>query len=223
MPTHYEVLGVRPDADPETIRRAYVALAKANHPDRRQSDDPVARARAEERIRAANAAWHVLRDPARRRGYDRTLSTASAPGPAAPAAKPATGSPPRARGVVGARPAPSGVVVPAEHASLWTFVPVVVVLLLLGAILVVSAYASAGDDAQAPRGGDTRGSTVPGIDDCVLVAAAAEGRVPVPVPCGTTGALRVVAKVDTPRPCPPSLDQLPLSDQKTTLCLGLVP
>jgi len=70
--THYEILGVVPDADTETVRRAYVAVAKANHPDRRQSDDEARRARADERIRAANAAWHVLRDPERRADYDRS-------------------------------------------------------------------------------------------------------------------------------------------------------
>ena len=32
MPTHYETLGGPPEADAETIRRAYVALVKANHP-----------------------------------------------------------------------------------------------------------------------------------------------------------------------------------------------
>ena len=46
---------------------------------------------------------------------------------------------------------------------------------------------------------------------------------PAPVGCGTASALRVVAKVDTPRPCPPSTQPLPLSDNKTTLCLGVVP
>ena len=76
MPTHYETLGVPIEADTEAIRRAYVTVAKANHPDRRQSDDASRRARAEERIRAANAAWHVLRDPERRADYDRTLRLA---------------------------------------------------------------------------------------------------------------------------------------------------
>jgi DnaJ-class molecular chaperone len=65
VPTHYEVLGVDPGADTETIRRAYLMVAKATHPDRRQSDDPERVARAEEHIRLANAAWNVLRDTER--------------------------------------------------------------------------------------------------------------------------------------------------------------
>ena len=147
MPSHYEVLGVAEDADTETIRRAYVALAKANHPDRRQSDDAAARARAEERIRAANTAWNVLRDPERRRDYDLTLPGPS-PAPAAGGATArSTAATPRPSGVVGARPAPSGVVVPAERASLWKFAPIVILLAVLLGILIVSAYAQAGDDA----------------------------------------------------------------------------
>lgn len=228
MPSHYEVLGVPEDADPETIRRAYVALAKANHPDRRQSDDTAARARAEERIRAANTAWNVLRDPGRRREYDLSLPGPSEPGAAArtgaapSGASDASASRPRPSGVVGARPEPSGVMVPAERASLWKFAPIVVLLAVLLGILVVSAYAQAGDDAVAPTG-QAVDDLVPEIDDCVVVVLVEGVRAPARASCGTPGALRVVSKVDTPRPCPPSTQQLPLSDAKTTLCLGVVP
>lgn len=224
MPSHYEVLGVAEDADTETIRRAYVALAKANHPDRRLSDDAPARTRAEERIRAANTAWNVLRDPSRRRDYDLTL-----PGPSATtraggttATTAAASATPRPGGVVGARPQPSGVMVPAERASLWKFAPIVVLLTVLLGILIVSAYAQAGDDAVAPSS-PSGSELVPDIDDCVMVVLVDGVRAPAPASCGTAGALRVVSKVDTPRPCPPSTQQLPLSDAKTTLCLGVVP
>lgn len=220
MPTHYEVLGVPPDADAETIRAAYVALAKANHPDRRRGDDPDRRARAEARMRQANQAWHVLRDPARRRDYDLGLP---GPGGARPSSgtRPTTGRRPATAGV-GSRPAPpSGVVVPASHAGAWRWGPVVVLVVVLLGVLVISAYATSGGDAPAP--GSTESVAVPEVDDCVLVAVLASGRVPVPVACGTAGASRVVALVDTPRPCPPSTQQLPLSDNKTTLCLGVVP
>jgi hypothetical protein len=60
---------------------------------------------------------------------------------------------------------------------------------------------------------------VPAVDECVLVAFLAGSRVPVPVTCGTQGSFRVLSIVDTPRPCPSGSEQLPLSDQKTTLCL----
>lgn len=223
MPSHYEVLGVAEDADTETIRRAYLALAKANHPDRRQSDDASARARAEERIRAANTAWNVLRDPGRRREYDLSLPGPSAASPSGVASTTTAPAGSRPGGVVGARPAPSGVVVPAERAGLWKFAPIVVLLAVLLGILVVSAYAQAGDDAVAPSGSSSGSELVPDIDDCVMVVLVDGVRAPAPASCGTAGALRVVSKVDTPRPCPPSTEQLPLSDAKTTLCLGVLP
>ncbi len=217
MPTHYEVLGVAPDADTEAIRRAYVVVAKANHPDRRQRDDPPRRARAEERMRAANAAWHVLRDPQRRAEYDQSLrspgkghaTTASPPSPA-----------PTGASRVGSRPAPpSGVVVPAGHATLWRYAPIVVVLAVLVGLLVFSAYATSKDAATSP-GTQARVAT-PEVGDCVLVAALSGGQAPVPVSCGTQGAYQVRSTVATPRPCPTGTDvALALSDHETTLCLA---
>jgi hypothetical protein len=93
---------------------------------------------------------------------------------------------------------------------------VVIVVVLLG-ILVVSAYATS-RDGTAPADTLLRQS-VPAVDDCVLIRPLANGRVPVPTTCGTQGAYRVVSLADTPRPCPTGTEQLPLSDQKTTLCL----
>ena len=214
VPTHYEVLGVDPGADTETIRRAYVMVAKATHPDRRGSDDPERVARAEEHIRLANAAWNVLRDPGRRAEYDRSLRREPAAAPS-PADRPDDGP---TSGAAPDRPTPpSGHVVPTAEASIWRFAPIVVVLAVLLGILVVSAYATSRDET-APA--DTRArSQVPAVDECVLVAFLSGGRAPVPVTCGTQGSFRVVSLVDTPRPCPSGTEQLPLSDQKTTLCL----
>ncbi|HEY6532140.1 MAG TPA: J domain-containing protein [Acidimicrobiales bacterium] len=221
MPTHYEILGVASDADIETIRRAYVALAKANHPDRRQTEDDTRRARADERIRAANAAWHVLRDPQRRADYDRSLrhgssvgggSTATAAsGPGAPGA-------PRPRpNVVGARPAPpSGMVVPASQASLWRYVPIAVLLVVLAAVLVVSAYATSGGSGPDSPGVQ---EAVPVVGDCVLVVMISGARAPVPVGCGTAGSARVSAVVDTPRPCPTGTEPVAVPGGRSTLCV----
>jgi hypothetical protein len=214
VPTHYEVLGVDPGADTETIRRAYVMVAKATHPDRRRSDDPERVARAEEHIRLANAAWNVLRDPERRAEYDRSLRPEPVVG-TEPVGQP---SAPRGTWAPTPRPAPpSGHVVPASQASLWRYTPIVVVLVVLLGILVASAYATS-RDATSPSDTLAR-SQVPAVDECVLVAFLAGGRAPVPVTCGTQGSFRVVSLVDTPRPCPSGTEQLPLPDQKTTLCL----
>jgi len=219
--THYEVLGVDPGADNETIRRAYVMVAKATHPDRRRSDDPERVARAEEHIRLANAAWNVLRDPARRAEYDHSLRrepevTSSAP-PASTGTGPGAG-PGAGRDASAARPVPpSGHAVPATHPRLWRFAPIVVLLAVLLAILVASAYATS-RDGQAPTSSVARAGT-PAAGECILVAALSSGRTPVPVTCGTQGSYRIVSVVDTPRPCPSGSQQLPLSDQKTTLCI----
>ena len=66
----YDVLGVRADASPEDIRRAYLQVARRFHPDYFTDASQTERARAEERMRAANEAWAVLGDPARRRVLD---------------------------------------------------------------------------------------------------------------------------------------------------------
>jgi hypothetical protein len=60
----YRTLQVEPSADLEAIRAAYRRLARANHPDLNP------RPEAAERMRAINAAYAVLSDPARRAVYD---------------------------------------------------------------------------------------------------------------------------------------------------------
>jgi curved DNA-binding protein CbpA len=75
--THYEVLEVAPGTPTAEIRRAYLRLARAHHPDR-GSRDP-------ERMRQINAAWAVLGDDARRAAYDAELA---APSPTASSSAP---------------------------------------------------------------------------------------------------------------------------------------
>ncbi len=62
----YDILGVSPDADAETIKRAFRRLARRYHPDR-NPDDP----EAEARFKEALAAFEILSDPEQRRTYDR--------------------------------------------------------------------------------------------------------------------------------------------------------
>jgi hypothetical protein len=63
---------VHPDADQEVIEAAYRQLMKKYHPDK-AGDDPMQAALYHQRAKALNAAFGVLRDPARRRKYDAAL------------------------------------------------------------------------------------------------------------------------------------------------------
>ena len=63
---YYEVLGVDKNADEATIKKAYRALAKKNHPDANPDD----REGAEERFKEINEAYQVLSDPQKRAQYD---------------------------------------------------------------------------------------------------------------------------------------------------------
>jgi curved DNA-binding protein CbpA len=69
MKTAYDLLGTRPDADDETIRKAFREAAKLHHPDLRP-DDPDAPAR----FRKLAGAYAVLRDPEQRAAYDQLLA-----------------------------------------------------------------------------------------------------------------------------------------------------
>jgi molecular chaperone DnaJ len=62
---YYEVLGVDKNADEETIKKAYRALAKKYHPDMNPGD-----AEAEKKFKEASEAYAVLSDPEKRRQYD---------------------------------------------------------------------------------------------------------------------------------------------------------
>jgi predicted Zn-dependent protease with MMP-like domain len=68
---YYGILGVAPDADAATIRRAFWRLAKLWHPDRYRTAPDQLREQAERRMRLLTEAHAVLGDPARRAEFDR--------------------------------------------------------------------------------------------------------------------------------------------------------
>lgn len=62
---YYQTLNIARDADPDAIKRSYRRLARRYHPD--VSDDPDAEARFKE----VQEAYSVLKDPEKRKAYDR--------------------------------------------------------------------------------------------------------------------------------------------------------
>jgi curved DNA-binding protein CbpA len=67
QPNHYEVLGVRVEANTEVVRKAWLLAAWDHHPDRHDESERDAHT---ELMRAVNSAYQTLSDPARRRRYD---------------------------------------------------------------------------------------------------------------------------------------------------------
>lgn len=65
-PSYYELLGLSPQCSADDVRRAYRQVAVSMHPDR-HPDKPG----AEDAFKRINEAYAVLRDPQRRRAYDR--------------------------------------------------------------------------------------------------------------------------------------------------------
>ena len=63
---YYEILGLKRDAKPEEIKKAYRRLARKYHPDVNPGDKS-----AEERFKAMSEAHDVLSDPKKRAVYDR--------------------------------------------------------------------------------------------------------------------------------------------------------
>jgi len=61
---YYKTLGVKRDATPEEIKRAYRALARKHHPDVSKAPD------ASKRFKEVNEAHEVLSDPEKRTRYD---------------------------------------------------------------------------------------------------------------------------------------------------------
>lgn len=64
--THYETLGVPPDATPEQINKAYRQAARGCHPDHHEGAEAAAM------FKRVSAAYEVLSDADRRAHYDRT-------------------------------------------------------------------------------------------------------------------------------------------------------
>jgi molecular chaperone DnaJ len=138
--THYETLGVRSAASSEQIRKAYYDKARQLHPDG-FADQPDAEAASRRAMQDVNEAWRVLREPASRATYDRALRQRSAPAERPRAVQVAT------RDLD--RPYPRRAAEPGDlTVALVRAAPWVVVLAVLAAIVVFTAYARGGDESH---------------------------------------------------------------------------
>ena len=70
--THYERLGIKPNASADEVRFAYRRLARVYHPDAGGDQDSAEMAEL-------NSAWRALSDPGRRRMYDASLRNGDRP------------------------------------------------------------------------------------------------------------------------------------------------
>ena len=144
MATHYDVLGVRPDATTAAIRAAFVEKARALHPDGYGGRPDAELDAARRGMQDVNEAWRVLRDPVLRAAYDRLLQEAPTQAKAR-VAHPATA--PRDDALdrpYPRRPAePGDVTVAIVRAAPW-----VAVLVVLAVIFVFTAFARNGDDRE---------------------------------------------------------------------------
>ena len=73
-PTHYDLLGVRPDCSLDELRAAYRRLARERHPDVVGSGPDVG---AGQDMAQRNEAWRVLSDAKLRRSYDASMAAFS--------------------------------------------------------------------------------------------------------------------------------------------------
>ena len=86
MKTHYETLGVPESANLDTLRQAYLELARQVHPDQHPGAGTALQASLQEAMVRVNEAWTVLEDPGQRQRYDASLrrSRTQPPPPAPP-------------------------------------------------------------------------------------------------------------------------------------------
>ena len=180
--TLYDRLGVGPRASQAEIRSAYRSLARRLHPDHGSGQSAEAMA-------AVNEAWRVLGDPGRRASYDASLTVARA---AAVAPAPTVD---RSPGRLDA----DDVVTP-DGRSFWAVVlPGLLVLVVLGAIFLFTAYARGGVGGGSTSAPANQVDGVIEVDSCVVLDAGARA---MEAPCAGPHVGVVSAIVGAGAACP---------------------
>lgn len=196
MATLYDVLGVSPRATQEEVRSAYYALVRSLHPDHHQGTSPDAT-----RLHEINEAWRVLRDPATRSSYDRSLDGRRVRRTPVPPHRPqhaADGQRPDDdldRPIHGRPVQPGDVGISVVRGLPW-----IAVAILLAIIFVFTAFAGSGDPS-GPR--DLVGSCVARTSGSGIEA----------VPCEGPNDGEVVLVVDRATRCPEETSPTALSGE----------
>ena len=77
--THYEVLGVNPQAEIPQIKKAYLQRARLLHPDNNRGLSKSESQRRSREMQELNVAWDVISDETKRRRYDEQLVEKTTP------------------------------------------------------------------------------------------------------------------------------------------------
>ena len=83
----YDVLGVARDASPSEIKKAFLNKSRVMHPDKWNPSWQKTQEQATKEFQALTEAHEELKDPERRKEYDRTGKTGAHPSPSRAAAR----------------------------------------------------------------------------------------------------------------------------------------
>jgi hypothetical protein len=194
--SHYDVLGISPAADHADVRRAYLERAREAHPDRHIDAAGADRAKAERRMQEVNEAWRVLGNPRRRRRYDLERAPQKMFVSRTDGTMPADALPTFADDEID------------TTTRLIRGVPWMILVLVLIAIFVFTAYATSGSRIANPSPSN------PG--QCVVVT---DGPAVTSVACGSPGARVVISEVETTQQCPLGSERLQPAVGTRVYCL----
>ncbi len=193
--SHYLTLGVAESATAAEIRSAYLTKAQVAHPDRQGGSD--------QQMRAVNDAWAVLGDPDKRRDYDLQLHPRTMPNFGGTRPEPTVEEPDRPPEADGTSPAVFHMVRSA---------PTILVLLVLGGLFFLSAFANGGGEPQQ------RPNVSIEVGDCITEAAGSIRR----VPCdgSTTGIAQAIVAEAQDCVSRPGTHAVPLPTAPKFVCIG---
>jgi hypothetical protein len=185
------------------------------HPDRQVNADADATEQAEFKMRELNAAWEVLRDPARRAEYDRQsgVRPTVVVGPGIDPSSVRLVGPPA--GVPDLEPEIEGrPTVATRTRSRWArHGPVIVVAVLASLVAVVSCIATVADTSDPTEVETT--DRFP-VGSCIVIA---QDQTVTEAPCTRPGALQVLGREPFPKACPAGTRAVVLLERDESLCV----